>query len=183
MRGTEFENDTAAAHAIRQGNMDGLAYLYRQYSAPLYRFLYPYCNNRELSQEIAQDAFLKLWEKRKLLDPGKEVRNLLFTIARNLLTDQLRKQKLEKGFIQTNTPVTEPMDDTAFRQIAIGDYQHKVLMAMQQLPTRCRQVYLLSRREQLTHPEIASALSISVKAVEKHVHKASKFLRNLVRIK
>ncbi|MCW3463945.1 RNA polymerase sigma factor [Chitinophaga nivalis] len=172
-----FEDDATAASALQQGNTAALAYLYEKYCPLVYRFLYPYCHDQQLAEEIAQDAFVRLWDKRSKVNPALNCRNLLFTIARNLLTDHMRSVKNQPRLSGEVTFDTEPATETTYQSIILADLHKQTAAAIAQLPARSREVYTLSRQHHLTHKEIAYSLNISVKAVEKHLSIALKHLR------
>lgn len=177
MRAIFFDDDVAAAAALQKGNVAALGYLYEKYFHLVYRFLYPYCRDQQLVEEITQDAFVRLWEKRARIDPTLNCKNLLFTIARNLLTDYLRSARHNASTSITSELPVEPATDKTYQDILLADLQKQAALAVTRLPDRSRQVYTMSRMHHLSHKEIAASLNISIKAVEKHLSVALKYLR------
>ena len=134
--------------------------------------------NTEVATDIAQETFLKLWEKQNTVQPEK-VKGLLFKIAGDLFVSHYRKEK--RSFRFFNHFVFEekgesPEEIYAFEQLK-GSYEK----ALEKMPEKQRTVFLLSRAEELKYKEIAEMLGISVKAVEKRMSQALEFLRKFLK--
>lgn len=131
----------------------------------------------EVATDIAQETFLKIWEKQHLVHP-ESVKGLLYKIAGDLFVSYYRREK--RSFHFFNSFILEeagqtPEDILAFEQLK-GDYQK----AMEKLPEKQRTVFLMSRFENMKYTEIAEALGIGVKAVEKRMSLALNHLRTFL---
>lgn len=171
-----FINDSEAAKALKSGDMQALEYFYNCYQKPAAHFLKAYCRDETLAEEMVQDAFLQLWENREKINASQSVRNLLFTIAKNKVIDQLRKARRKEKFFQLQRS-NQPESYHTLDQVILADYQSVLSCVLKQLPARNREVYTLSRTAQLSNTEISERLNISVKAVEKNMTKTLHFLR------
>ncbi len=171
-----FIDDFEAAKALKDGNMQALEYFYTVYQKPAYHFLKTYCRDHELAEEAIQDAFLKLWDSRHKVNEGLNVKNLLFTIAKNRVIDQMRKITHQEKALQVHY-VNKPGSFSTFDQVIFSDYQRVISKLLVTLPTRNQEVFNLSRTAQLSNAEISQQLNISVKAVEKHITKTLQFLK------
>ncbi len=128
----------------------------------------------ELATDIAQETFLKIWEKQNKIDDAR-VKGLLFKIANNLFVSHYRKEKRSFEFFKNYEPEEKsrtPEEDLVFEQLK-ENYSH----ALQRMPEKQRTVFLMSRVDQLTYNEIAEMVGVSVKAVEKRMKLALHFLR------
>lgn len=130
--------------------------------------------NTELATDIAQETFLKIWEKQNKIDNAR-VKGLLFKIANNLFVSYFRKEKRSFEFFKHYEPdenTRNPEEDLVFKQLK-ENYSY----ALQRMPEKQRTVFLMSRVDQLTYNEIAEMVGVSVKAVEKRMRLALHFLR------
>lgn len=137
-------------------------------------YIYYRSGDTELATDIAQDTFLKVWEKQFIFSGGK-IKGLLFKIASDLFVSRYRKQKVAMKFVINTTGRTE--DNTPEQQLEFNELQLMFSKALGELPEKQRIVFLMSRNEQLKYTEIAERLSITVKAVEKRMTKALEHLR------
>ncbi len=171
-----FKSDFEAAKALKCGDMRALEHFYRQYQQAMFQFLKAYCRDASVVTEMIQDAFLQLWENRAKINEQQNVKNLLFTISKHKVIDQLRKSQQREKILKLKYKPQEEVFST-LDQVILADYQRLLSSALMQLPERNREVYSLSRNTHLSNAEISSRLNISVKAVEKHISKTLRFLK------
>lgn len=137
-------------------------------------YIYYRSGNTELATDIAQDTFVKLWEKQFIITDGK-IKGLLFKIAGDLFISSYRKQKTAMNFSLNMKP--QDSDITPEEQLQFKELQASYNNALASLPDKQRVVFLMSRMEELKYREIAERLEISVKAVEKRMKNALEYLR------
>ncbi|MEN8201333.1 MAG: sigma-70 family RNA polymerase sigma factor [Bacteroidota bacterium] len=138
------------------------------------RYLYFRSGDTTVSTDLAQDTFLKIWEKQFSLDSVRDV-GLLYKIAGDLFVSHYRRDRLSRGIMKELSFDLEgagPEEDLHFKELQ--DKYEKVLARM---PEKHRIVFLMSRMEGLKYQEIASRLSLSVKAIEKRMTAALSLLR------
>ncbi len=142
------------------------------------RYVYYRSGDEALSTDIAQEAFLRIWEKR-LGDGHENIRGLLFKIAGDLFVSHYRReQNLQRiKFRMRPGPAAESPEE----QLLFEELQAAYETALARLPEKQRTVFLMSRLEQLKYHEIADRLGLSVKAVEKRMNLALGFLKNAIR--
>jgi RNA polymerase sigma-70 factor (family 1) len=164
---------------IREGNLSAYYQVFEEYHLKLYRYIYKYTRSAYYADETVQLSFIKLWEKRAGLSEEYSISAQLFRIAKSILIDLMRKEKIRD---------TQELSDT-FISGACGDenfmYKEAVrnmLSAIDELPPQSRQVFTLSRLNHLSHKEIGAQLSISQKTIETHISKAIKYLRKSLSI-
>lgn len=154
--------------------------LYNKYSDRLFNFAFRFVSDERAAEDIVHEAYITLWEK----FGGKEGdtwQALLFRIVRNRSIDTLRHQSALKVVRMTES-FKEIHDEALYHlDLAVSDSDKQTIYdelisnirdIMGKLPDRCREVFTMSRFRNMKNKDIASALGISEKAVEKHIHKA-----------
>ena len=130
--------------------------------------------NREVATDIAQETFLKIWEKQNTVQASK-AKGLLFKVANDLFISHYRREQRYYEFFNYyifHKETYTPEEELSFQQLK--DNYSKALDGMQEGQ---RTVFLMSRAENLKYAEIAEMVGISVKAVEKRMKKALEYLR------
>lgn len=131
-------------------------------------------NDKSEAEDIVQDCLIKLWNNRSKLKEGT-IGGYFATMVRNRCIDTLRKKKpviVELDNVQLSS---EDYSDLEYSELRI-----KIDGAIDRLPGRCREVFVLSRFEKLSHKEIAESLSISPKTVENQITKALKVISSVI---
>lgn len=147
---------------------------FRQHKRALLRLLRRRVGNEDDAAEIAQEAYLRLLRYEHERDPGA-IRALLYRIAINLVRMRAREMQRRGGYDVPLEPNTEWLAcGTPSQEQQLIDRQRLDLLmsAIQSLPEKCHQVFILSRFHDMSYPQIAERCGISVKMVEKHISKA-----------
>ncbi|MEZ4771679.1 MAG: RNA polymerase sigma-70 factor [Bacteroidia bacterium] len=150
--------------------------LFDNYYEAIRNFLYYKSGEIELAEDLTQEAFLILWKKRENINPEK-AKSYLYTIANNLFLNEIKHQKVVLRFQQQ--PVSNVFFESPQFMMEEEEFKHKLEKAISDLPEKNRSVFLMNRVEKMTYKEIADRLELSVKAVEKRMHKALTELRKL----
>ncbi|MBK3516626.1 RNA polymerase sigma-70 factor [Carboxylicivirga marina] len=148
--------------------------LFNEQFDPLRNYIYYRCGDAELATDIAQDVFMKLWEK-KLDKPPKELIGLLYKMAKDAFISKYRRSKTEQEFIARppdNAESQSPEEELNYKELK-RTYER----ALKEMPEIQREVFMMSRVEELKYHEIAERLELSIKAVEKRMKNALQFLR------
>lgn len=170
--------DAELVRRIRAGDERALETVFKAHYAGMASFTQRFVRSADLAEELVQDVFLKLWTKREQLAEIETLRTYLFRAARNTALNYLRRQKLERRWqeeqgVDDDPPASYAADEeTVEQEVAVA-----VQQAINKLPPRCREIFLLSRDGGLTYAEIARSLEISVKTVETQMGRALKSLR------
>lgn len=159
------------------GDEDAFCELYASYKNRLIYFAMRFLKSREYAEDVFQDAFTVIWQGRRFINPDTSFSSYLYTIVRNRVLNQLRdldnQDKLKEQILAQAVDYTE---DTKHRIMA-DDLRHLIACAMQQLTVRQREVFRMSREEQMSHQEIADALGISINTVQEHISTSLRVLR------
>jgi RNA polymerase sigma-70 factor (ECF subfamily) len=144
------------------------------YYTAIRNFLYYKCGKAELSEDVAQDAFVKLWETRANIDKTS-IKAYLYTIANNLLINQLKRDQLKFKFLNLQTQRKDKV--TPEYLVEMQEFDEKLQRALSSIPDGAREVFLMNRIDGLKYHEIAERLGLSMKAVEKRMSRALALLR------
>lgn len=144
-------------------------HIYHEQAEKLRNYLYYKCGDLDKSEDLVQDAFVKLWNKCAEIIHEKAI-GFLFTVANNLFIDQVRSQKVELRFEKSQYPQNNT--DDPFFQLRTEEFRLQIETAISNLPDGQREAFLLNRIDKLTYKEIATRLGISQTAVEKRISKA-----------
>lgn len=150
--------------------------LFRHYSALVYRFAYSYLKARPEAEEIVQECFLKIWEKRAQIHDDVPLKGYLFTVAHHAVLNQLRRRQHHLRF-QAYTTAAAPQQPQVGNEAEFAELETLYRSALAQLPPKRREIFELSRQQGLSYPEIAQQLNLSVKTVEAQMSHALKFMR------
>ena len=170
---------------LRGGDKAAFKHLYESFFLRLERFACQYVIDRHVANDLVQNVFVILWEKRESLREDASLANFLFTLTRNQCLNYLNHVKIEKRYLQE----TQEKNEREFRlnkcALEFFDYdslqekelRNMIQKAIEELPEVNRGVFLMNRKEGFTYNEIASKLNISAKTVEKRMSKALALLR------
>ena len=164
---------------LQQGSEAAYAHLVREYHHALFSYAVSLCGDGPSAQDIVQNVFFKTWEKRKKLKPHLSIKSFLLKLTYNEFINFYHRSKatskLEMAYRDALEQVVEDSDPELLRKkMAI------VTEAIAQLPPKCKETFLLSKKEGLTNLEIAEYLNISLRTVEWHLAKAYDQLRTEV---
>ncbi len=150
--------------------------LFREYFSPLCNFALGYVNDLDTAKEIVQEVFINLWDKKDSITSDKSVKAYLFTSVRNRCLNYIRDHKKFRSYV-----LDVELEDYEMvfenNSMTQTETQIKIQQAIEKLPEKCRQVFQLSRFDELKYKEIAEKMGISIKTVEAQVSKALKILR------
>lgn len=145
----------------------------------LCRFAMTYMQDLHLAEDVVQDTFIRIWEQKKDLITSPDVRFYLITSVKNNCISALRKQNTRKEIFTDEAPEAEPEPFVTERQHKeqLEDQKKKIAKALEQLPPKCKEVFLLIKLYGMSYKQAAETLEISVKTVENQMGKAIKTLR------
>ncbi|WP_157804991.1 RNA polymerase sigma factor [Confluentibacter lentus] len=162
--------------ALKQGDELAFEFLFNRYYKSLVAFITTYTRNTELSEDIVQQSFILLWNKKEDLQLKGSPKNYLYTIAYNQFVDQYRKSKRNNDFLEEFR--------LEFLRNSIDENEElmekrieKLKTIIEKLPPKCKRILIMSRQQGLKYKEIAYKLNISPRTVEEQVRIAFKKIR------
>ena len=161
-----------------EGSEYAFEQIYRLYSPRLFNRLLKLVKIEAQAEEILQDAFLKIWEQRKSIDPEKSFRSFLFKIAENKVYDFFRKVTRDKN-LESKLIALATTDHTIIESFKSGEENLAILQkAIAGLPPLRQQVFRLCKLEDKSYKEVSEMLGISVSTISDHIEKGTKTIRD-----
>ncbi|MDR2472562.1 MAG: RNA polymerase sigma-70 factor [Tannerella sp.] len=178
--------DTEANFIERLRNGEDSAYrmLFDRYYNIMYAVAYKYVADNYQARMLVSDVVFRIWEQREALDIRSSLRDYLVVSVKNMSINYLNMEKrLHRldDYLETVEGSTLADDDTPLEVVEFEELQSKLTGAVSSLPPECREVFRLSRMEELPHTKIAARLNISVNTVRYHIKNALSKLRKELR--
>tara|TARA_B000000557_G_scaffold263106_1_gene265222 strand:+ start:187 stop:732 length:546 start_codon:yes stop_codon:yes gene_type:complete len=163
---------------VKQSDKNAFHQLFSDYHDTLFRFVIYRVRDSDLAEDIAQETFLRVWRKRKSIQPDKSFFSLLARISSNLCYDHFRHMEVrnrhEKYIPKFENSHFDNPEAVNEANILQDEIQHIV---NEKLPDKCRNIFILSRIEGKSNPEIAILLDLSIRTVENQIYRALKILK------
>ena len=164
------------ADRIRKGDRQAFEIIYERYHRQLFYLARKYVKDQELAEDALQEVFVKLWVKRRTIDPGRSLKSFLFTMMRNHILNVVRDHKKRIAAVyrleEESLPEHKRTDDDLLYQ----EYQLLVRQGMKELPVRRREIFELKLSGH-SNSQIADMLLISVNTVKAQYYHGKKFIR------
>jgi RNA polymerase sigma-70 factor (family 1) len=166
--------DQALVKMLVEGHEWALEEIFLKYNTKLYRMAIGVLGREDICKDIVQEIFIGLWNRRHTSDI-QSLSGYLFSSVKFQVLKQLRDGKA----LQHHLELTENLKFANETQdlLDVQDLEQNFMEAIDQLPEKCREVFVLSRIENLSHKEISSRLKISTKTVENQITKALTIVR------
>ena len=171
-----FDTDQKILEHLAKSDVQAFDFLYKKYFLKLYGAVYKRLQNRELTEEVVQELFISLWERRAVLSISTTIEAYLFSSVKYLVIAQYKKNNLFEKY--SNSLNQEAEDENFTEQVVAFDELNVAYQdALKLLSERCREVFLL-KRTGLSQRDISERMDISEKTVENQMTKALKILRD-----
>jgi RNA polymerase sigma-70 factor (ECF subfamily) len=162
---------------LSEGDRAAFSLLYKLYLDNIYRYIFSICHDKQLSEEITQDLFIKIWENRAILATVTLIKPYLYRSARNLLLNYIRKEQQQTKLISSYQDIIPISGVSIYEKIAYDQYAEITRNAVDLLPEKRKEIFKLRSDEALTIDEVAAKLSISRSVVKKQWQKGVMFVR------
>lgn len=150
-------------------------FIFRQYYQGLCNYANMFLKDMDNAEEIVQQVFVKLWEKREQTVIEGSVKSYLYKSVYNTSMNELKHRKIKENYLQmqsTNEHIEHPLSESNLKEL-----ERNIEKALLNLPEQCRLIFKMSRFEDLKYREIADVLNISPKTVENQMGKALRLMR------
>jgi RNA polymerase sigma-70 factor (family 1) len=172
------DNEASLLLHVAEGDEKAFSSLYYKYHHRLGIYLYQLTSSRPFAEELLQDVFCKVWEKRDQLPAIENFQAWLFTIAKNQALNALRSvvsERLQKKVWEKNQ-----VDVSGLDQLTTEDQLQLLDKAISQLPPQQKKVFMLSRYKRLKYIEIAEELNLSKETIKSYLQIATSSIRKYV---
>ncbi|TDT46920.1 RNA polymerase sigma-70 factor (ECF subfamily) [Maribacter spongiicola] len=172
-----FYNQNSLIEDLKIGNEKAYVHLVERYHNKLCNYANSLIKDDLIAEDIVQNVFVQIWEKRNKLKYELSLENYLYRSVYNKFIDEYRKGKavtaLEKKYMTALELAIDEKDEIQEEKILSILFE-----AIHELPPKCKQIFLMSKKEGLTNVEISKYLNLSNKTVENQITKAFRILRN-----
>lgn len=170
-------NEEAALKLLGAGSERGFKLIYERYVPSVSRIVYKFLQSRELTDDVVQEVFIKVWVERQKFTSANSFEDYLCRTAANHSIDRLKKIAKEEIRKQEYLKLQEIAANNIDHYIRDKEYSSLLREAEDALPPHCRRVYLLAKSEGLSHKAIAEQLGVTTLTVKSHVSHALKFIK------
>lgn len=170
-------SDAELAYLIKQGEKEAFRELFEKYAPKIYQFSLSYLRNEEDAKELVQEVFIKVWEKREILDASQNIKAYIFKIAVNTIYDFIRHKNIENAFNDFARINFDIHSNNTWDTIIFEEMKSTLNKLVAELPEQRRRIFNMSKRQGLSNDEIAQKLNISKRTVENQLYRALTFLK------
>ena len=169
--------DSELLSKISKGDKLAFQVLFEKYYSQLTHFAYIYLKEKDTSEELVQDFFVKFWIKREIIFISTSVKSYLYSSIRNKSLNYLRDRKDDLS-ISTNLHIINTIAGSEDNyEIDFVELQTQINSAVESLPEKCKNIFKLSRYNKLTYKQIAEKQEVSERTVESQMRIALQKLR------
>lgn len=164
---------------LKKGNQNAFRTMFDEYYSLLCAIAYHYVRDTSVSQILAEDALLSIWDKHEDITFITSLKAYLMRTVRNKSIDYLRSSKIEETFINIEEVGNYCFipDEELFEKYVLAELEEKIEEAISTLPDECKNVFIMSRYDDKSYQEIADYLNISINTVKYHMKHALSLLR------
>ncbi len=184
----QADPDAALMLRVKRGDRDAFAALVEKYRQPLFNFIFRTLRDETETEDVAQNVFLQVYKSRDRYQRTAKFSTWLFTIARNLCLNEIRRRTRHPADSLDEThadnedqPTRQYVDKSIFlplENVLHGELAHKVEEALADLPENQRTAILLCRQDELSYEEIAEVLGCSLSATKSLIHRGRETLKD-----
>jgi len=175
----QLENETILLRELSHGSQEAFSALYRHYQPRLHRFLTPF-KGMEDPDEVIHDIFIKLWLKKETLPAIASFEQYIFRMAKNRLLDLHKGQEVRDKHETAQGNGAQLFEATTENAVLFKEFQSFAAEAINKLPERQREIYVLSMLQDKSNAEIAAMTGLSHSVVKKQLYFATKALKEYI---
>lgn len=169
--------DSQLLDLVKTGDESAFAEIYERYWTVMYVHVLKMLGDEDDSKDLIQELFTSLWLKGARIEFSTNLSGYLYISARNKVINMIRQNKIRKDYLSSLAEFGAQTSNTTLEQLNVRDLHTAFEREVQSLPYKMRQIFELSRKQNLSHKEIALRLDISDKTVKKQISNALKIIR------
>jgi RNA polymerase sigma-70 factor (family 1) len=170
-------SDHQVTNLLNSGDQFALTEIHRRYYGILYNHAYRRLANREEVRDILQTMFQYLWENHKTIRFTTSLSGYLYTSVRNRIINHYRNEKVKDDFMTSLQVFVDQERPVIEEELAEKELIILIEQEVEALPKQMKLVFEMSRKENMSHNEVALLLNLSPHTVRNHIHSALKILR------
>ncbi|WP_400261157.1 RNA polymerase sigma factor [Sphingobacterium sp. SG20118] len=175
----EREEERIKVNELITGSKSAFEFLYHYYRPLIYTAIFKMIKSHELSQEIFQDVFVRIWGQRENLHPDKSFKAYIYMIAKNLIYDHFRQISADRVKLDTfKSFYLKTSSNDIETALDLKETQAYLDQILEMVPEKCRHVYVLCKLEGRSYEEVSKMLNISIATVNNHIVKATRIIKN-----
>ena len=163
---------------LRDGNEKAFSAVFDTYHRYLYVLACRYLMSDSYAEDAVQHTFMRLWEGRETFDYKTGIKNLLFTILKNYVLNEIRHNNMALQKNYELAQFNEEMEEDFLQNLEDADFKIHLYKLIEQLPPQKREVCLLKIQQGMSNQEVADAMNISIPTVKSHYTQVIKLLRS-----
>ncbi|MFV0268183.1 MAG: RNA polymerase sigma factor [Draconibacterium sp.] len=170
-------SDQYLASRIKKDDKKAFQKLFERYAPRIYNFSLSYLKDENDTEELVQNVFLKIWEKRDLLNTSQNIKAFIFKIAVNTIYDFIRRKNIEGAFLDYARLNYTANENYTWHSVIFEEMQQNLNALLAQMPEQQQKIFRLSKLEGFSNDEIAQQMNLSKRTVENHLYRALTFLK------
>lgn len=169
--------DAQLLDLIKSGDEKAFAEIYERYWGLMYQHILKMLGDKDEAKDLVQELFTNMWLKAENIEFDTNLSGYLYVSARNKVINLIRHNQIKKDYLSSLSVFASDSNNTTLEQLNARDLAAAVEREIQSLPSKMREIFELSRKQYLSHKEIAHVLKISDKTVKKQIYNALKIIR------
>jgi RNA polymerase sigma-70 factor (ECF subfamily) len=174
---TQLGEEYLLIRQFKNGDHHSFKVLYQKYAPKLYGFSRKYLYSDEDAEEIVQEIFLRIWEKKENIDESQSFSSYIFQAAKHRIFNGFRKKVNEQAYLDFVIYADNTSSNFTEMEVEYQEIKSKADAVINAMPPKRQEIFRMSREQGLKNKEIAEKLQISIKTVENQMSQALKFLR------
>lgn len=168
---------------FKEGDRRAFEFYFKEYYNRIVGFSIQFIGDQDKARSVAQDAFIKLWENREKVQKINGIPSFLYRSVKTDCLNIIRHKKVVQNYnsrkLQERESAlhTEILYSLNFDSVTFSELENIIDKSIEELPDKCKQVFVKKRFENKKNKEIAEELGITIKAVEANITRATKFLK------
>ena len=164
-------------HSFKKGEEQGFDYFFHLYYKPLSHFAFTFLKQTEAAEDVVEDSFVKLWEKRETIDSLPAIKPYLYTSVRNRCIDLLRRQVHRDAYALHINKLPREIAPDVSQKIITAEAMHQVYLAVQNLPLKYKEIFNMIYVEGKEIKEIATVLNLPLSTVKSQKQRTLELLK------
>jgi len=170
-------SDEQLLSLLRLRDRQAFTAIYNRHWGSVYTHIFKMLRNEEDAKDGVQEIFSQLWLKADQIQSNQNLAGFLFRSARNLVFNLIEKSQVRQKYLKSITSFVNEVDPNTVDRIDEKELQALIELEIEKLPPKMRRIFELSRKEELSHQEIAQQANLSYQTVKKQVQNALKIIK------